>query len=65
VLGRPKRCKLAHALLWKYSYKRLTSAQLLSQLGVVLTFAAAQAAARRWGFSGEGGRLAVIFEFCQ
>ena len=35
--GWPKRCKLAHAFLWEYSYKRLT--QLLGQLGVFLTLA--------------------------
>ena len=29
----PKICKLAHALLWEYSYKRLNLAQLLGQLG--------------------------------
>ncbi len=37
VLGWPKRCKLAHAFLWAYSYKRLKLAQLLGQLGVFLT----------------------------
>ena len=37
VLGRPKRCKLAHAFLWEQSYKRLELAQLLGQLGVYLT----------------------------
>jgi hypothetical protein len=37
VLGWPKRCKLAHAFLWEYSYKRLKLAQLLGQLGVFLT----------------------------
>jgi hypothetical protein len=37
VLGRPKRCKLAHALLWEYSYKRLKLAQLLGRHGVFLT----------------------------
>ena len=37
VLGWPKRCKLAHASLWEYSYKRLKLAQLLGQLGVSLT----------------------------
>jgi hypothetical protein len=40
VLGWPKRCKLARAFLWRYSYKRLYKrlklAQLLSQLGVFL-----------------------------
>ena len=35
VSGWP-RCKLAHALLWEYSYKRLELAQLLGQLGVFL-----------------------------
>ena len=37
MLGWPKRCKLAHAFLWEYSYKRLKLAQLLGQLGIVLT----------------------------
>ena len=37
VLGWPKRRKLAHAFLWEYSYKRLKLAQLLGQLGVLLT----------------------------
>ena len=31
MLGWPKRCKLAHALLWEYAYKRLMLAQLLGQ----------------------------------
>jgi hypothetical protein len=30
VLGWPRRCKLAHAFLWEYSYKRLKLAQLLA-----------------------------------
>ena len=38
VLGRPGRRKLAHAFLWECSYKRLKLAQLLGQLGVVLTW---------------------------
>jgi hypothetical protein len=37
VSGWPKRCKLAHAFLWAYSYKRLELAKLLGQLGVFLT----------------------------
>ena len=37
VLDWPKRCKLAHAFLWEYSYKRLKLAQLLGQLGGFLT----------------------------
>ena len=37
ALGWPKRCKLAHAFLWEYSYKIYKLAQLLSQLGVFLT----------------------------
>jgi hypothetical protein len=37
VLGWCKRCKLAHAFLWEYGYKRLKLAQLLGQLGVFLT----------------------------
>ena len=39
VLGWPKRCKLAHAFRWEYSYERLKLAQLLDKLGVFLTFA--------------------------
>ena len=35
--GWPKRCRLAHAFLWEYSYKRLQLAQLLGQLGDFLT----------------------------
>jgi hypothetical protein len=38
VLGWPKICKLAHAFLWEYSYKRLKLVQLLGQLGVFLTW---------------------------
>ena len=35
VSGWPKRCKLAHAFLWEYSYKRLQKlAQFLGQLGI-------------------------------
>jgi hypothetical protein len=37
VLGWPNRCKLAHAFLWEYSYKRLKLVQLLGQLGFFLT----------------------------
>jgi hypothetical protein len=37
VLGWPKRRKLAHAFLSKYSDKRLKLAQLLAQLGAFLT----------------------------
>jgi hypothetical protein len=37
VLGWSKRCKLAHAFLWKYSYKRLKLAQVLGQPGIFLT----------------------------
>ena len=37
LLGWPKRYKLAHALMWEYSYERLKLAQLLGQLGVFLT----------------------------
>jgi hypothetical protein len=39
VSGWPNRCKLelAHAFLWKYGCKRLKLAQLLGQLGVLLT----------------------------
>jgi hypothetical protein len=37
VFGWPKRCKLAHAFLWEYSYERLELAQLLGQLGGFLT----------------------------
>ena len=37
--GGPKICKLAHAFLWEYSYRRLELAQLLDQLSVCLTWA--------------------------
>ena len=36
----PTRCKSARAFLWDYRYKGLKLAQLLDQLGVVLTFRA-------------------------
>jgi hypothetical protein len=39
VLGWPKRCKLAQAVLWEYRSKRLKLAQFLGQLGVFLTHA--------------------------
>jgi hypothetical protein len=39
LLGWPKRCELAHAFRWKYTYKKLKLAQLLGQLGVFLTCA--------------------------
>ena len=57
VLGWPKICKLAHAFLWEYSYKRLKLAQLLGQLGVLLTFGRGGAAARadQRGRAGPGG----------
>jgi hypothetical protein len=32
VLCWPKICKMAHAFLWEYSYKRLKLAQLLGRL---------------------------------
>ena len=38
VFGWPNRCKLAHAFLWEYSYKRLKLDQLLGQHGVFLTW---------------------------
>ena len=38
ILGWPKRCKLAHALLWEHSYKGMKLAQLLGQPSVFLTF---------------------------
>jgi hypothetical protein len=37
MLGWPKRCKLAHAFLWEYSYKGLELAHLLGQLRAFLT----------------------------
>ena len=37
MLGWAKRCKLTHAFLWEYSFKRLGLAQRLGQLGVFLT----------------------------
>ena len=36
MLGWPKRCKLAHAFLWEYSYERLELAQLLGQVDAFL-----------------------------
>ena len=59
VLGRPRRCKLAHAFLWAYSDKRRKLAQLPGQLGVLLTGARAPpscAAARRRRGSRRGRR---------
>jgi hypothetical protein len=41
ALGRLKRCKLAHAFLQEYSYKKLKLAQLLGRHGVFLTCVAA------------------------
>ena len=38
VLGWPKKCKLSRAFPWEYRYKRLQLAQLLSQLGIFLTY---------------------------
>jgi hypothetical protein len=38
MLGWPEICKLAHAFLWEYSYKRLKLAQRLGQLDVFLTW---------------------------
>jgi hypothetical protein len=44
VSGWPKTCKLprggggARAFQWEYSYKRLQLAQLLDQLGILVTF---------------------------
>ena len=37
-MGWPKRRKSAHAFLWECSHKRLKWAQLLGQLGVLLTW---------------------------
>ena len=37
MLGWPRRYKLNHAFLCRYSYKRLKFAQLLGKLGVFLT----------------------------
>jgi hypothetical protein len=44
VLSWPKMCKLAHAFLWVYRYKRLKLAQLLGQLGVFLTWCGSDSA---------------------
>jgi hypothetical protein len=35
VLGWPRKCKLAHAFLWEYSYKRLERAPLLERRAAV------------------------------
>jgi hypothetical protein len=37
VVKLAQKCKLAHAFLWEYSYKRLQLAQLLGKLAVFLT----------------------------
>jgi hypothetical protein len=42
VSGWPKRCRLVHAFLREYGYKRLELAQLLCQLGVFLTCSSPQ-----------------------
>ena len=51
MLGWPKRCKLAHAILREYCYERPKLAQLLGQLGVFLTHRGARAArpGATWG----------------
>ena len=43
AFGWPRRCKLARAFVWEYSYKRLKLAHFLGQLGGFLTGATAQA----------------------
>ena len=60
VLSWPKRCKLAHAFLREYSYKRLKLAQLLGQLGVFLTSAASAARTIRRNPSTLGVDVEVI-----
>jgi hypothetical protein len=54
VLGWPKKCKLAHACLCEYSYKRLKLAQLRGQRGVCLTLGLRaslhRTAQQRWPF---------------
>ena len=45
VLAWPRRCELARGFLLEYSCKRLELAQLLGQLGVVLTWASSPSAA--------------------
>ena len=52
MLGWPRRCNLARAFLWEYSYKRLKLAQFLGQHGVFLTL---ESAGRR-GVSGVSKR---------
>jgi hypothetical protein len=37
LVGWPKRSKLAQAFRWEYNYKRLKLAQLLGQLGIILS----------------------------
>jgi hypothetical protein len=44
VLGWPKRCKWAHALLWEHSHKELKLTQLLGRHGVCLTLLAVRLA---------------------
>ena len=57
VLDWPKICKLAHAFLREYSYKRLKLAQLLGQLGGFLTLDPS-AARRYWTVNQCEGRQA-------
>jgi hypothetical protein len=58
VLGWPQRCKLAHAFLRGYSYKRLKLVQLLGQRSVFLTWAPEGPSSRRAsGESTSGGGI--------
>ena len=67
VLGRPQRRKLARAFRREHSYKWLKLAQLLGQLGVFLTLAAADVmpqskggySVRSWGTKRISGWLKI------
>jgi hypothetical protein len=57
-----QKVQVGHAFLWEYSYKTLELAQLLGQLGVILTCAAAvssmRASVRALGIAGAPNALA-------
>ena len=62
VFGFPKICKLAHAFLWDYIYKRLNLGQLLGQLGIFLTRGGTHWHLKEDGPQGEGEALHEKFE---
>ena len=61
MLGWPKRCKLAHAFMWAYIYKRLKLAQLLGHFCIFHAYGERLGGVngRGWGPDGERVALAV------